>query len=327
MILTGTPVANRPFDIWAQIFFLDSGDSLGTDFKTFKKMVDIPKSDLNTNMIENYTRVLTSIFPKLDNFCFRETKKTTSVDLPELTKKDILCDWEETQLNMYENVKNEIEMRVIREGVTEYDISEEIAKKLLRLIQAASNPILIDENYKNKNGKFHKIIDLLSTIPKDDKIIIWTGFVRNVMWLHKEISKLSINTAYIHGRISIEERNEQKRKFIDNKDVRVLIANPSAAKEGLTLTNANHAIYFDRNFTLDDYLQSQARIHRISQKKKCIIYHLIMAGSIDKWVGSYLYLKELAAQLTQGDITPEEFETLAPRNIKSQLMEVLGNVD
>ena len=37
LILTGTPVANRPFDIWAQIFFLDSGDSLGTDFKTFKK--------------------------------------------------------------------------------------------------------------------------------------------------------------------------------------------------------------------------------------------------------------------------------------------------
>lgn len=37
VIMTGTPVANRPYDIWAQIFFLDQGKSLGTDFNSFKK--------------------------------------------------------------------------------------------------------------------------------------------------------------------------------------------------------------------------------------------------------------------------------------------------
>lgn len=36
--MTGTPVANRPYDIWAQIYFLDNGESLGTNFEDFKKI-------------------------------------------------------------------------------------------------------------------------------------------------------------------------------------------------------------------------------------------------------------------------------------------------
>lgn len=41
IIMTGTPVANRPYDIWAQIYFLDFGESLGADFNEFKKETDL----------------------------------------------------------------------------------------------------------------------------------------------------------------------------------------------------------------------------------------------------------------------------------------------
>ena len=43
MIMTGTPIANRPYDIWSQVFFLDEGQSLGTDFETFKHDGLLPK--------------------------------------------------------------------------------------------------------------------------------------------------------------------------------------------------------------------------------------------------------------------------------------------
>ena len=68
----------------------------------------------------------------------------------------------------------------------------------------------------------------------------------------------------IHGKMTIGDRNREVTKFMENKDIRILVATPGAAKEGLTLTAANHVIYFDRVFSLDDYLQSQDRIHRIS---------------------------------------------------------------
>ena len=43
VIMTGTPAANRPYDIWAQVFFLDGGESLGNNFATFKRETDLPK--------------------------------------------------------------------------------------------------------------------------------------------------------------------------------------------------------------------------------------------------------------------------------------------
>lgn len=64
----------------------------------------------------------------------------------------------------------------------------------------------------------------------------------------------------------------------------MLIATPAAAKEGLTLTVANHAVFYDRSFSLDDYLRAQDRIHRISQTRTCFVTNLIASHSIDEWV-------------------------------------------
>ena len=77
------------------------------------------------------------------------------------------------------------------------------------------------------------------------------------------------------------------------------MATPAAAKEGLTLTVANHAVFYDRSFSLDDYLQAQDRIHRISQSRPCFITNLTARNTIDEWVDVLLAAKHLAAQLGQ----------------------------
>lgn len=41
VIMTGTPVANRPFDLWSQIYFLDEGKALGSDFEEFRRHLDL----------------------------------------------------------------------------------------------------------------------------------------------------------------------------------------------------------------------------------------------------------------------------------------------
>ena len=43
VIMTGTPVANRPYDIWSQVYFLDGGESLGNSFPSFKSDTDFRK--------------------------------------------------------------------------------------------------------------------------------------------------------------------------------------------------------------------------------------------------------------------------------------------
>src|SRR5262249_15571152 len=99
--------------------------------------------------------------------------------------------------------------------------------------------------------------------------------------------------------------------FLENQDDRVLVATTGAAKEGLTLTVANHVIFYDRTYSLDDYLQAQDRIHRVSQRKTCYVYTLLMHDSVDEWIDALVEQKHLAAQLTQGDIDQEMYGSRA----------------
>jgi SNF2 family DNA or RNA helicase len=105
--------------------------------------------------------------------------------------------------------------------------------------------------------------------------------------------------------------------------MRVLVANPAAAREGLTLTSANNAIYLDRSFNMVDYLQSQDRIHRISQTKPCLIQKLLARETIDEYVDELLYKKHRLAGFLQGDAanltSARQFLT------RTQLLDMLGS--
>ena len=80
-----------------------------------------------------------------------------------------------------------------------------------------------------------------------------------------------------------------------------MIANPAAAREGLTLTQARTAIYLDRTFKLVDFLQSQDRIHRLSQDNACEIVILNAQGTIDEFIDFSLAQKHRLAKYTQRD--------------------------
>jgi SNF2 family DNA or RNA helicase len=105
----------------------------------------------------------------------------------------------------------------------------------------------------------------------------------------------------LYGDLPIDKRNLNIRAFKIDPECKILVANPAAAREGLTLTSANNAIYLDRNFNLVDYLQSQDRIHRISQTKKCKIIKLIGKGTIDEYVDEILRRKKIIANFVQGE--------------------------
>ena len=128
----------------------------------------------------------------------------------------------------------------------------------------------------------------------------------------------------MHGKRSIFDRDLAIKRFKTDKSCKILIAAPAAAKEGLTLTAANHAVFYDRSFSLDDYLQAQDRIHRISQTCSCYVTNLIGSNTIDEWVDVLLAAKHLAAQLGQGDITLDEYSKQATYTYGAMIRDVLG---
>jgi SNF2 family DNA or RNA helicase len=324
VIMTGTPVANRPFDLWSQIYFLDGGKSLGTDFQYFRRHLDL-SNDLwaEPSKRRQFEEELAGVFEKIRSFTVRKTKDNAGIELPEKQIMNLSVEPEESQKRLYDKFRTDLRAAVIRDGELIEDNAEEILKRLLRLVQIASNPLLVNEGYTGIPGKFPHLLRLVEQATQaGSKIIVWTSFVENVRWLRVRLK--DFGAVMVHGAMSIEDRNGAITNFKHDESAKVLVATPGAAKEGLTLTVANYAVFYDRSFSLDDYLQAQDRIHRISQKQTCYVWNLICAGTVDEWVDSLLTAKRLAAQLAQADLTPEEYERLANYDFGMIVREVLG---
>ena len=317
IIMTGTPAANRPYDVWAQIKFLDGGDALGANFEAFRQQMDLPSR--HSTVLDYGTR-LSTIYQRLGQFTIRETKDTAGIRLPEKTITAHHVDLPPWQMAKYAAYRDELAYGYDTDGVVEIDNVDSILKRLLRLVQCASNPALIDGRYEHDPAKFPLILDMCREFTAKSKLIIWTGFVDNVNWLAAKLAEF--DPVCIHGSLSMHQRNHAVQSFTNSSNS-VLIATPGAAKEGLTLTVANHAVFFDRGFSLDDYLQAQDRIHRISQTRECFIHNLIANETIDEWVDVLLMAKYRAAQLAQGDIDVAGFRNSFRTDISEMLQCVL----
>ena len=320
IIMTGTPVANRPYDIWSQIKFLDDGKALGASFPEFKATLDLPSQSTPAS---EYGTQLVDVMERIKHFSIRETKRTAGIELPDKTILTHFVKLAPRQSAIYTSYIDRLRYELQGSDSLIIDGAEDILKRLLRLVQCASNPALLDEAYNELPAKYSKLIELFNEIRvQSNKVIVWTGFVKNVEWLSKKLDCLMPQK--VHGSMAVADRNESIRKFKTDSKCRVLLATPGAAKEGLTLTVANHAIFYDRGFSLDDYLQAQDRIHRISQTEECFVHNLIAKGTIDEWVDILLNTKYQAAQLTQGDISRNEFEAEFTCDLSGSLAQILS---
>lgn len=320
VIMTGTPVANRPFDIWSQIKFLDDGESLGQSFEEFKKQMELPNS---IKAQEEYSTQLSAVMGKLRSFSVRETKQSSGLELPTKTIITHIVKMTPLQATAYTNYRDNLSHEIYVNGRVVVDDAESVLKLLLRLVQCASHPLLVDETYQESPGKFLYLVDMLERLDMDsEKVIIWSGFIENVNWLCRQLK--GYNPVKVHGSLTIDYRNRALAKFKSDPLCRILVATPGAAKEGLTLTIANHAIFYDRNFSLDDYLQAQDRIHRVSQTRECFVHNLIAEDTIDEWVDRLLNAKHQAARLTQGDIEASEFDSNFDFELSDALKKILN---
>ena len=197
IIMTGTPVANRPYDIWSQIKFLDGGKSLGISFAEFKAAFDLPSEYTS---VPEYSQRLAGVMDKIKHFSIRDTKRTAGLELPDKTIFTHFVELAPRQSVIYAAYRDKMvhELQNTTGRVT--DDATDILKRLLRLVQCASNPALVDETYSEPPGKYLKLIKLLNDIEiRTNKAIIWTGFISNVEWLNNKFNSVyAAKNAWLH---------------------------------------------------------------------------------------------------------------------------------
>lgn len=310
-LLSGTPVTNHASDLYTQFEVLSPDNNPLGSAEAFLAVMESDPSG-------------SSFRQEIDSMVFRRTKEEC-LDLPDKTFADIYVDLPPWQRKLYDDMKHQMVCELQAMSGEEYRTFASTALvQLTRLSQIASNPGLIFAESENDPAKFSMIEDVLSdllSVP-GRKVIIWCNYVRSIEQLLERLA--THNPIALYGAVPGPERQELAKRFQEDPDTRVLIANPAAAGTGFTLTAANYTIYESLSWRYDHYAQSQDRNHRIGQDLPVTYMRLIAVDTIDEAIIRALDRKSGLAKSLLGDadvgsiisqFTKEEMIDLLTRNI------------
>ena len=320
--MSGTPFANKPQDIWSQIYFLDFGETLGKNYPSFKEQYYFPRENYLKHV---FAKSLVKLNENLQDFTIRETKESAGINLPNKEYVTLTADFSAEQLEIYNEAKKTMSLELEQDGEIKFEDLEWILHRMIRLVQITSHPALVQEHYDEMPGKMLLLNEKVNQILESDstsKIIIWSSFIKNTELIRRAL--MPHKSAIVHGQQSDRENQESIDEFLKDDQTKLFIATPQKAGEGLTLTVANHAIFYDRSFSLQHYLQAQDRIHRISQERICYIYNIMIRNSIDEYIDKLVKAKNVTSQLAVGDISEEEFIERGHFDLRKTLHQILN---
>jgi len=170
---------------------------------------------------------------------------------------------------------------------------------LSREIEIAKPGLLAAVMVEGKGPKLTYVLHRSRELAREGKkVLIWSSFRHNVEFIAASLQDLG--AVFIHGSVDAGDddddgtREGRIKLFHDDPNVRVMVANPAAASEGVSLhTVCHHALYLDRTFNAAHFLQSMDRIHRLGlpPDQDTTIEIVECAKSVDETVGMRLGAK------------------------------------
>lgn len=300
LILTGTPVTQSPLDFFAQYRFLDPR-IFGTSFTTFRSRYAI-MGGYGGYQVISY-RNLEELAAKAHSIAFRVTKEEC-LDLPETINQFVYADLEAETKKLYQTLRKEA---IIKFSETEQVTAPIVLTELLRLQQITGGFISTGENsYKQvSQAKLQVAKELLEEIKETNKkVVIFARFIPEVEALAKIAQDLGMSTFALTGQASMEARQQALKDF-QLGDLQVFVAQIATGGVGITLTAADTAIFYSTDFSLANYEQAKARLHRIGQKNSVVYIHIMAKDTIDEEV-----MKRLAAKQDIANLVVDEYKNI-----------------
>lgn len=283
LIMSGTPMPQSPKDLVSQFLFL------------------YPTKDATENTVID---LIQPIF-------VRTTKG--QLGIPKLNHKVVQVPMSPLQREIYKTLKSEIcrQLNPVLSDSSRYELRR-IGKCVMKVMEFVSNPALLSNDMDYAFDRRVGALLLASDGPKIDyvcrrarqlvaegkKVLIWSSFVQNVELIALRLNDLGAE--YIHGGVDAgdeddyDTREGKIKRFHTDDSCKVLVANPAACSEGISLHKVcQYAIYLDRSFNAAHYMQSEDRIHRLGLDKnaKPQVEFVECEDSVDQVVRNRLELK------------------------------------
>ena len=301
-VLTGTPLENSLADIWTQMNFLNPG-MLGS-LKAFKDSYVIP---VEKNKDE---AVAARIQKLISSFILRRTKSEVTPELPDLMEKVCYCTMTDEQRSLYEKKKSEIRNFLVENSGPLHKSKRNmvVLSGLMKLRLIANHPVLTDESYDGKSGKYDEICQHIDKVVSEGhKTIVFSQFVKHLQIIRNYLDSKGIQYEVLTGQTSQKDRQTNIRSFKSNENIKLFLMTLKAGGVGLNLTQADYVFMLDPWWNPASENQAVNRTHRIGQDKKVFAYKFISRDSIEEKI---MVLQQKKSELFHNIISSSSFSKL-----------------
>jgi SNF2 family DNA or RNA helicase len=277
LCMSGTPLQNNTFDIFAQMNFLNPGMLGSIEF--FRQEFAIPIDKFGEPDRKDHLRKL--LYP----FILRRTKEQVARDLPEKTETILFCEMEEEQRKVYDAYRNDYRDKILgtieSQGIQKSQLT--ILQGLMKLRQICDSPAILNETekYPNHSIKLDELAREISENIGNHKALVFSQFLGMLALIRSKLTELEIPYAYFDGSTTATDREKAIREFQDNDSCRVFLISLKAGGVGLNLTAADYVYIVDPWWNPAVEQQAIDRTHRIGQTKNIFAYRMICKDSIE----------------------------------------------
>jgi non-specific serine/threonine protein kinase len=299
LCMSGTPLQNNTFDIFAQMNFLNPGMLGSIEF--FRQEFAIPIDKLGEPDRKEHLRKL--LYP----FILRRTKEQVARDLPEKTETILFCEMEEEQRKVYDAYRNDYRDRILgsieSQGIQKTQLT--ILQGLMKLRQICDSPAILNETeqYPNHSIKLDELAREISENIGNHKALVFSQFLGMLSLIREKLEALDIPYEYFDGSTSAPDREKAIRAFQENEACRVFLISLKAGGVGLNLTAADYVYIVDPWWNPAVEQQAIDRTHRIGQTKNIFAYRMICKDSIEDKI---LQLQERKRSLAKDLIADDD---------------------
>ena len=277
LCMSGTPLQNNTFDIFAQMNFLNPGLLGSMEF--FRNEFANPIDKFGEPEQKDHLRKL--LYP----FILRRTKEQVAKDLPEKMETILFCEMEDEQRKVYEAYKNAYRDKILgvidEQGIDKSQLT--ILQGLMKLRQICDSPAILneEEKYPNHSIKLDELTREITENIGEHKALIFSQFLGMLALIKEKLKENNVVFEYFDGSTSPSERQRAIQNFQDNDECRVFLISLKAGGVGLNLTAADYVYIVDPWWNPAVEQQAIDRTHRIGQTKNIFAYRMICKDTIE----------------------------------------------
>lgn len=299
LCLSGTPLQNNTFDIFAQMNFLNPGMLGSMEF--FKQEFSIPIDKFGEKEQKDHLRKL--LYP----FILRRTKEQVAKDLPEKQEMVLFCEMGEEQRKIYDAYRNDYRDKILgvveNQGIQKSQLT--ILQGLMKLRQICDSPAIVkeEEQYPNVSVKLEEIGREITENISNHKALVFSQFLGMLSLIKEKMKELGVDYEYFDGSSTVNERERAIQRFQNDDSCRVFLISLKAGGVGLNLTAADYVYIVDPWWNPAVEQQAIDRTHRIGQTKNIFAYRMICTDTVEDKI---LKLQERKRNLAREVITDDE---------------------